>query len=507
MLSVSPVSHTDSTDWQTGAAALAVSVPLTALDGEAADALAAEASPTGARVAVACSGGVDSVAALLLVWAHFPALHGRLTVLHFNHGTRADCAAEAAFVESVASALGEQFTSGVIAVGAVAQGEAGLREHRLAFFKEACAAAGARMLVQGHQADDVVETVLMRLARGVGAAGLSAPRPVQHFADGRVFVRPLLALEKAALVAAMRAAGLPWCEDASNGTDAFLRNRIRRAVTPAWAEASGGAPTAGVLRSRRLLAEDDAALEAWAEAAWGDVRKAGGGVGRRFDWALLAGSPAAVHRRVLWRVLAALTPAGAAPVAPAAAAVDALVAALAAGCAGQWSAGHGWLIFDGEVLSFESDATAPVFCGTGALCASGGVSLHWPTGATLEAQSVPLPMTLLAEICAGKFSPSAEVFLAEEGVTSPLFARFWNAGDAFRPLGAAGGRKLSDVFIDKKIPVAERGQLPVICDDAGIVWVPGLPPAHRCRLTALSETALRLTWTPPPVVSPLFSEK
>ncbi|MDR2429449.1 MAG: tRNA lysidine(34) synthetase TilS [Puniceicoccales bacterium] len=481
----------ESFDWRSGARSLARILPLPALE-PAARALLADAT----SVAVACSGGVDSLVALLLAWAHFPGLRSRLVVLHFNHRTRAECEAEAAFVRTIAETLGIAFRGGVVSrdfCGKRGVGEAALREARLDFFANACRAVGTRVLVQGHHADDVVESVLMRLARGSGAAGLSAPRPVSRFSGGLVFVRPLILLGKAELSGAMRAAALPWCEDASNATGAYLRNRVRKSVVPAWAVAQGAVVARGVARSRRLLEEDDAALEAWLDGIWGRV-VAGAPV---YDWTPLAGLPAAVQRRALWRVLrhcpGAVTPF----------AVDAIVAALLTREPGRWSVGaSAFLCFDGGTLRVEPSVALrrDAFGGEGVLFEA--VPLFWPSGGVLSVAAVRMTEPLLWEICAGAFSPGVEVFLA----TPPgaLFARFWREGDSYRPFGLNGTRKLSDAFADKKIPAVERRRLPVVCDAEGIAWVPGLPPAHRLRIGTLARTALRLTWTPPP---PIFKKQ
>ena len=475
----------DSFDWSGGARSLARLLPLPVLEPAARSILANATS-----VAVACSGGVDSLVVLLLTWAHFPGLRRRLVALHFNHRTRPECEAEAAFVRTVAGALGIGFEGGAatrdFCHGGRHASEAALRAVRLEFFAGACRAAGAGVLVQGHHADDVVESVLMRLARGSGSAGLSAPRPASRFSEELVFVRPLIGVAKAALSAALREVALPWCEDASNATGAYLRNRVRHGVVPAWEIAQGGAVAQGVARSRQLLEEDDAALEAWLESVWGQV-DAGG---LAYDWAPLAGLPSAIQRRALWRVLRCCPGTVTPP------AVDAILEALSARAPGRWSAGSSaFLCFDGVALRVELPvpAAGDVPQGGGVLLEA--VPLFWPSGGVLSVEETGVDESLFEKICTGAFSPGVEVFLAPPpGV---LGARFWRDGDAYRPLGLHGTRKLSDVFTDKKIPAAERRRLPVVCDGEGIVWVPGLLPAHRLRLDARARTALRLTWAPP----------
>lgn len=480
-------------DWQAGAKTLAGAVPLTALEESAVwelEKAAEEKSP----VVVACSGGVDSLAALLLVWAHFPELRGRLTVAHFNHRTRPECVAEEKFVAAVATSLGEKFSGG-IRIGeeiSSALSEADLRQARLDFLRATLVTAQSKILVQGHQAEDVAETLLMRLGRGSGTAGLAAPRPVQRFSSGEIFVRPLLSVRKEILQEAMRAAGLPWCEDGSNARPDFLRNRIRQTVFPAWQVAQGESVLDGALRSRRLLAEDDAALESWVDLLWEKIAEENGA----YCWAVLHGLPVAVQRRALWRIFLRHA------VSLSAEAVEILLVALAAAQPGRWSAGgNGWLVFDGKVLHWAAEE---IFTGNGSGVLVPGGALAWPDGGWLCcAEGNPLDAVTWATLVAGEISPEQQVFLCQTAVREKMTVRFWRAGDAYQPLGAPGRRKLSDLFIDKKIPETERCFRPVVCDADGILWVPGLPPAERARLCSRTDAALRLTWTRSPLIFPV----
>ena len=143
----------------------------------------------------------------------------------------------------------------------------------------------------------------MRLARGSGAGGLAAPRPLQRFKDGRLHVRPLLAVRHAEITAALRTAEVPWREDATNSKGIHLRNRVRRDVVPRWEKATGRDAVAGVVRSRELLEEDDSALEAWVDALRPlDLRG-------RLELMRLSGRPRAVWRRALHRWVLANPPA------------------------------------------------------------------------------------------------------------------------------------------------------------------------------------------------------
>lgn len=246
--------------WPARAEALARRIPRERLE---AASLAAAARSRGPWY-VAFSGGADSLALLLLLWAHFPARRARLVALHFNHRLRGRAAtADARFCAQVAAGLGVKYAGGEWTAAERSETAAAARTARFAFFDSEIRQGGGRILWLGHQLDDVAETMLMRLARGSGAGGLAAPRPCQPMPGGRRHLRPLLGLSKAELTSALAAARIPWREDASNAGNAHFRNRVRRFVLPAWSEAAGRDALAGAGASRALLEEDDDALNQW----------------------------------------------------------------------------------------------------------------------------------------------------------------------------------------------------------------------------------------------------
>ena len=265
-----------------------------------------DARPRREAWAVAFSGGADSLALLLLLWAHWPERRSRLRVLHFNHKLRGRAAdADEKFCREVCAALGLKLRVGAWRRAKRGASEAEARTARMDFFEKALRAARCRALWFGHQMDDIAETLLMRLARGSGASGLSAPRPVQLLPGGRVHLRPLLAMQKAGWADALHAAGAAWREDASNATGDFFRNRIRRDVLPAWRAASPGRDAlAGAALTRELLAEDDVALEAWLDEVQPFATEGA------LDVSRLAGKPRALVRRALHRWMSAQPGAG-----------------------------------------------------------------------------------------------------------------------------------------------------------------------------------------------------
>lgn len=247
---------------------------------------------------VALSGGADSVALLLLVWAHWPQARTRLQAVHFNHRLRGAAAdRDERFCRQVCAALGVRIHVGRRRNAQILRNESDARAARFEHIEKVMTRQGAKVLWLGHQQNDIAESMLMRLARGSGGGGLAAPRPVQVVQGGRLHLRPLLTLKHEELTALLEAAQVPWCEDATNLTDSHFRNRIRGSVLPAWILAAGRDALAGAARTRELLEEDDAALEAWVDAA--ALFKAGGAM----DLTKLHDRPRALARRALHRWL------------------------------------------------------------------------------------------------------------------------------------------------------------------------------------------------------------
>ena len=278
-------------NWQERAAKLAAIFPRARL--HPAVLAWAEQSSRRAGWAVGFSGGADSLALLLLLWAHWPERRARLRALHFNHRLRGrHSRADEKFCRDVCAALGVECVVGAWSEARPGASEAEARAARMTFFDGA-----GRALWLGHQQDDIAETMLMRLARGSGTAGLAAPRPLHKMARGRVHLRPLLTLKKCEIVAALRTAKIPWREDASNARGYFFRNRVRHDVLPAWAAAAKRDALGGAAHARELLEEDDVALETWLAGL--RTLRADGALGLR----KLLGKPRALVRRALHRWL------------------------------------------------------------------------------------------------------------------------------------------------------------------------------------------------------------
>ncbi len=202
----------------------------------------------GDRVAVAVSGGADSVALLCLLLELQAELGIVLSVAHVNHKLRGDESDEdERFVAKLAREYGLDFHVREARVdGGDSSGiEAAARELRYGFFRQLAREGSISKIATGHTLDDQAETVLLRIFRGTGIRGLAGVHPRIVFEEqGRVLgevVRPLLGFRRARLVEFLRERGQSWREDSSNRDGAFLRNRVRHRLLPLIGEEFGDA--------------------------------------------------------------------------------------------------------------------------------------------------------------------------------------------------------------------------------------------------------------------------
>lgn len=223
----------------------------------------------GDRVAVAVSGGADSVALLLLLLQLRTELGIVLSVAHVNHKLRgAESDEDERFVTELAASLGLDLLARVAEVnrrgGSGIEGSA--RELRYNFFAELAREGRVTKIATAHTLDDQAETVLLRMLRGTGIRGLAGIHPrlrLNHDSSGVAcgeVVRPLLGFRRAELREYLRARGQPWREDSSNQDAAFLRNRVRRRLLPLIVEEFGEA----AIEHLAELAEIARAEEEWA---------------------------------------------------------------------------------------------------------------------------------------------------------------------------------------------------------------------------------------------------
>jgi tRNA(Ile)-lysidine synthase len=246
---------------------------------------------------IAVSGGPDSTA-LLVMAADWARRHdARVLAATVDHGLRPESAAEAAGVARLAARLGVPHAT---LVWSGEKPETRLmeqaREARYRLLAAHAKEVGADAIATAHHLDDQAETVLFRLLRGSGVAGLAGMAPATNL-SGITLVRPLLSLVKAELVGFCREHRVAFVEDPTNADPAYARTRLKALVS---ALAEEGLDSEGFARLARRMSQADAALDAMADALEARL-----GTDPNDANALFA-APVAVVHRVLARRIAAI---------------------------------------------------------------------------------------------------------------------------------------------------------------------------------------------------------
>lgn len=208
----------------------------------------------GERIAIACSGGPDSVALAGVLHALAKPLDLTLTLAHVNHGIRATAWQDECVALRVAATFGLPVT--IVALRDVRADEASLRDARYEALAGAARAAGADAVATAHHAEDQTETVLLALFRGGGPDGLGGMEPRRPLAPGVDLVRPLLRVEPEELRDYCHREALPYAIDPTNEQTSLRRNAVRQALDALRPQFPG--LDGAVARAAELVADERA---------------------------------------------------------------------------------------------------------------------------------------------------------------------------------------------------------------------------------------------------------
>ena len=421
--------------------------------------------PRPGTVLVAVSGGRDSVVLLDLL-SKTRDRHGLdLVVAHVDHGIHPDSALVATQVEALARSLELRCFTGRLELG-VDAGETRARIARYRWLRQMRRELEARWIVTAHHADDQRETILMRLLRGSGPAGLAGMQ-----ARSRDILRPLLPFSRAIITGYAERHGLTWWEDPSNRQPRHLRGWIRAELLPHLEARLPDLP-AKLAETRRHAARNrqawDAALKGWPGL---DFHLAKGRASIRLS-AIRALPEALAGTLTEAMIRRAGGPAGSTRVR------RALAALKDAPSGSRSDLGQGWLLtLDFDRLTAVRASRRVVKspnrqAGESTLIINDGAGVETWGGWKVRWRTEPAPARQPRDGSTAWFIPEA------------LALRHWRPGDRLAPLGGRGHRLAVRCFQDAKIPRSERSHWPMIEGQGSLAWIPGV-----CRSTVLLPPA------------------
>lgn len=397
---------------------------------------------------VAVSGGVDSLALLALLVRSPAAGELALRVAHVDHGIHPDSAAVAEMVRRVAEEHALPFHSTALGLPAGCS-ETAARAARYDWLLALAEGLGAPVIFTAHHRDDQVETILMRVLKGSGPAGL-AGIPARRDR----LVRPLLPFRRDELTGYLRSLGRPWWEDPANADPRHVRSWLRMAVLPLLREKVSDVDRRLLVLGRQAAAER-AGWEALLSQIPGvDFESGSDGVSvaapplRGYDSAILRALLGALGRRAGCLVGPAR-----------AARIERLLATGRSGAVAELGAGFAAELSFGRLRLFREAVHRPQWGETMLEGASGALGLGpW----RLSWNEEPAPDRL-------ERTQSTSWFVEGSYTVRP-----WRAGDRIRPLGGAGRRLVVRCMQDAKIPRSRRVGWPVLEHEGAVVWVPGV---------------------------------
>lgn len=399
------------------------------------------------KVAVACSGGLDSVVLADVL----DRLGYEVVLAHVNYGLRgADSDADAQFVcDWAAERRWQVFTQRIELEGTTAiQDQA--RQTRYDWFDALCSARGISAVATGHHREDQLETLMQRWLRGAGPKGLSGI-PIRR---GKL-VRPMLHVSGEAIRNHAGKYGLKWREDSSNNSLKYERNRIRLSLIPTLDQTRPG-------WRETVLAQ----LERWRSIAEWIHKEADNREAEPLIWPLAEVEP---HHPVWWelcerrgfssRQFESVT-------ALANAQVGALVSAPNYQAVRERNGiriQHKSLQTQARIFQNESDLLA---------------HFEWQTASSTDVSQFPTDHW-------------AALFDAD-GLRFPVMLRPWEPGDRFTPLGMSGSVLVSDVLTQRKVPAGVKAGVRLLEDQSGILWIPGIHRSSFALIHSRTKRVLRL---------------
>lgn len=407
---------------------------------------------------VALSGGADSVALLLVLQQ----LGYSVEAAHCNFRLRGD---ESQRDEDFVKRLCQErnvplhlvhFETSLYASLHKISIEMAARELRYRYFEQLRVDLGADGICVAHHQDDSIETVLMNLIRGTGIHGLTGIRP-RH---GHV-LRPLLCVGRVDIEQFLRSLHQPYVTDSTNLVDDMTRNKIRLRLLPVLREISPAAPQ-GILQTAEWLGEAARVYDASIAEAKNRLFRT-----HEISVSQLLAEPS--PEALLYELLA--------PYGFGSSAVAQIVGHLHAPTGKLWaSATHEVLADRGRLIVEPRQEPLP--------------ELKIPeTGTFLYRQSSRFRVEVLDGAVVDRSADCA--CLDASTVSFPLHVRPLRPGDAFVPLGMTGRRLVSDFLTDRKFTLFQkRRQLVVTNAEDAIVWLVGLRPDNRFRVTPSTRQTL-----------------
>ncbi|MEK7313709.1 MAG: tRNA lysidine(34) synthetase TilS [Deltaproteobacteria bacterium] len=460
---------------------------------------------SGRNLCVAVSGGVDSMVLLRALYALKDELSLNLSVCHVNHNLRgAESRRDLAFVRDASQKMGLRFVSKTLKKGelTIRKGvslQSLARDKRFRALEEAMKELQADAIVLGHNADDSVETFLMRVLKGCGLKGLCGIPPKRG-----PFVRPLIEISRAEVDWYAKKEGVRHVEDSTNKTDKYLRNSVRLKLIPFIERHYNPAIKATILRTQSVLQRDEAFIEETAKAAYlsAVVEEEKGVVA--LDRGMLLSLHEALSARVF--LMAAQSVKAKGDKEEYAHSVEDFLSVVRGARPNAIIKLHEGLYarreYDKVFVSrtkprsllrkVEVRLKAPGRTKFGGFEFTASVMNKRPKDFSSDKRFPPDPRRLAWVPRKGGQEGLMTAYFDLKSLSAPLKIRTFRHGDRIIPLGMKGRKKLKDIFVDEKVSAGKRLKTPVITAGGEVAWVVGFRQSELFKVTEKTGKTLKV---------------
>jgi tRNA(Ile)-lysidine synthase len=415
------------------------------------------------KILIACSGGLDSIVLLHLLQK----IGLTLGVAHCNFKLRGDHSdADLSFVKTIAANLGVPVFTTVFDTKTYAktQGistQVAARELRYEWFYSTAKANGYDRIATGHHADDDLETFFINLSRVTGLRGLTG-----IVSNTEQLIRPLLPFSRAQIMQFAKKEGLFWREDSSNSTRDYLRNKLRLDVIPAF-KGVNKTVLQNFKQTQQHLKESQALLE---------------------DYITLVTKLVVSHKDTSFEIdskqLQALPN------------TNTLLFELLYP--------YGFTDFKAIASILESEVGKKVLSKQYVLHKDRNHlvlttreqvvdSRVYCIDAKQQSCTIPIKLNFTKVAQVGEHEPHS-LYVDAAKLTYPLKVRAWRLDDVFHPFGMKGKKKLTKFFKDEKLSLLSKNSVWVLESGDEIVWVIGLRPDDRYKVTSATKKVLKIQW-------------
>ena len=435
------------------------------------------------RVVVALSGGPDSTALLAVLSQISKLMDFNIIVAHYNHGLRGTSSDEdEKHSQELATKLGFVFISEKMDAKLRQKGlspEDFYRQQRYQFLNKVAEDYKAQKIALGHNIQDQAETVLLNLLRGSGLEGLRGILPMR---EGK-FIRPLIEVSRPEIVAFLSYAGISYCQDSSNSSSIYLRNKIRSELIPYLKEKYNPKIIENLAQMAEILRQDDDYISNSVKQALESKHIQNQPDGIFLNIEHVRGLEPAIRSRLFKNILESLSP-------------------------------------EKNGFSFSNIKDLEKL----AQVAESGKRITLPFGIEAKREYAKLILTrdhaglkqidyeyavnipgiihvkeINRTICVEKIprdkmdlQSKNKIYLDLDKIQQPVILRNRRNGDKFQPLGMKGRQKIKSLFINQKIPRDKRNEVMLIVDQDSVIWIENMHLSERVKISAQTINILCL---------------